>query len=326
MHSFPKPRIVISKCIEFDHCRYNGQIISSDQVKELESFIDFIPICPEIEIGLGVPRDPIRIIFQKGQRRLVQPTTTKDVTKSMNNFINSFVTSLKDIDGFILKSRSPSCGIKEVKIYPSESNVPPIKQSAGFFGEAILHQFPYHAIEDEGRLRNHSIREHFLRKIYTFASFRTVKQNKEIHELIDFHTNNKFLLMAYNQKELKNLGQIIASSDKKSRTKTIQNYETHLQQAFLKAPYCTRNINVLMHSLGYVSKHLSKNEKQFFLTSIEQYRTGKMSLASLNSIFKSWIIRFEQEYLDRQTFFNPYPEELIHAANIDSCQNRDFWK
>jgi uncharacterized protein YbgA (DUF1722 family) len=311
MSSFPKPRIVISKCIEFDHCRYNGQTISSDQVKELRSFIEFIPICPEVEIGLGIPRDPIRIIFQNDQRKLVQPATKKDVTKPMNDFIQTFFNSLENVDGFILKSRS---------------KVPPIKQSAGFFGEAVINKFSFLAIEDEGRLRNHTIREHFLRKIFAFASFRAIKQTQDINELINFHTTNKLLLMAYNQKKLKMLGQIIAKYNKKSKSDTYKNYEAHLQKVFYHPPQCTRNINVLMHSFGFVSSSLSKNEKEFFLTNIDQYRNGQASLASLTSIMKSWIIRFNHDYLLQQTFFQPYPEELVHAANIDSCQNRDYWK
>ena len=132
MYENVKPRIIISKCIEFDNCRYNGQIISSKEIKELIPYVDFIPVCPEVEIGLGIPRAPIRIVFKDNKNKLIQPETQKDVTKEMRNFTSTFLDSQDEIDGFILKSRSPSCGLKDVKIYPGEKQVPPISKSSGF--------------------------------------------------------------------------------------------------------------------------------------------------------------------------------------------------
>ena len=158
MKDFLKPRIVISKCIEFDTCRYNGQMISSDFVEKLKSFLEFIPVCPEFEIGLGVPRDPIRVISLGGNLRLIQPKTEKDVTKDMVDFSNSFLDKLSDLDGFILKSKSPSCGIKDVKVHAGGGIPPKDPKGPGFFGKAVLEKYPNLAIEDEGRLLNSRIK------------------------------------------------------------------------------------------------------------------------------------------------------------------------
>jgi len=321
-----KPRVVISKCIEFDNCRYNGQIISSNEVKELMPYVEFIPVCPEVEIKLGVPRDPIRIVFKSSKTLLLQPSTEKDITIQMNDFSKKFLESQRNIDGFILKSRSPSCGLKEVKIYSGERQVPPIGRSAGFFGKEVLKKFPHLAIEDEGRLRNPTIREHFLRMIFTYARLRHVKKTQSLSKLIDFHTQHKFLLMAYNQRQLKILGQIIANQNNESFENIINNYETHIYFTFKKSPRCASNINVLMHSLGYFKDKISKKEKSYFLESIDMYRSGSLSLASVISIIKSWIVRFDERYLEQQRFFSPYPEKLIHAENIDSCLSREYWK
>ena len=114
-----KPSIIISKCIEFDSCRYNAQIIRNEFVRKLKPFVDFFAVCPELEIGLGIPREPIRIIEKKEEKKLVQPATGKDVSKDMNSFADNFLKKNKDIDGAILKSKSPSCGIKDVKVYPT---------------------------------------------------------------------------------------------------------------------------------------------------------------------------------------------------------------
>lgn len=321
-----KPRVVISKCIEFEHCRYNGQIISSEQVKELQPYIEFIPVCPEYEIGLGIPRDPIRLVDINSQHHLIQPSTGKNVTKEMNDFSFSFLQQQKNIDGFILKSRSPSCGLKEVKIYSSSSSGAPIEKNAGLFARAVLKSFSHLAIEDEGRLRNPTIREHFLKTIYTYARFREVKQTQSLQNLIQFHTHHKFLFMAYNQLKLKELGRIVATADKKDLTKTFNSYEEKLHLIFSRAPRCTSNINILLHSFGYVSDGLSKDEKQFFLGEIEKYRNSQISLSSVVSILKSWIIRFNEPYLKEQLYFNAYPAQLVHAENIDSCQSRDYWE
>lgn len=321
-----KPRVIISKCIEFDHCRYNGQIISSEQVKELIPFIEFVPVCPEFEIGLGIPRDPIRIVQIDQQQQLIQPTTGNNLTEPMKNFASSFLQQQKNIDGFILKSRSPSCGLKEVKIYSHVTSGAAVAKNAGFFGRAVLQYFPHLAIEDEGRLRNSTIREHFLRTIYSYARFRAVKEKQQISDLIKFHTDNKFLFMAYNQSKLKKLGQIVATVKKISIEQVFSEYEKNLHELFSRSPRCTSNINILFHFFGYISDDLSKEEKKFFLNEIEKYRQSHISLASVIAILKSWIIRFNEPYLKRQTYLSPYPEELVHAENIDSCLSKDYWK
>lgn len=326
MQDFIKPHIVISKCIEFESCRYNGQIIRSPFVNELRPYVEFQPICPEVEIGLGIPRDPIRVIKKQGKRRLMQPATGRDVTDEMTDFTEDFLSSLSAIDGFILKSRSPSCGIKDVKIYPGEEKVPVIGKSAGFFGEAVLNQFPTMAIEDEGRLRNARIKEHFLRKIFLFARFREIKSEGSINDLIKFHTQNKFLLMSYHQKELRILGQIAAQQSGHPFSQTVYEYERHLSQIFAQAPRCTSIINVLQHCFGYVSSRLTTKEKKYFLEAVDNYRAGRLSLAAVTSILQSWMIRFDVTYLLEQSFFNPYPEALMHVEDVDSCLSRDFWK
>ncbi len=323
---FSKPKIVISKCIEFDNCRYNSQIIRSNFVSSLKPFVNFKPICPEVEIGLGVPRDPIRIIFEKNEKKLVQPSTNIDITDKMDNFSKTFLSNLNFIDGFILKSKSPSCGIKDVKIYPSKEKSAPIERGKGFFGEAVIKKFPNVAFEDETRLNNSIIKDHFLKRVFVFANFKEIKSKFSINKLIEFHTNNKFLLMSYNQKQLKIMGNIIASHKKESLDDIIHDYETHLFQVFLKAPRCISNINVLLHAFGYFSKDITFKEKSLFLDSINKFKEGQVSINVPITVINSWIVRFEEEYLKNQTFFNPYPQELMSVESIDVCSARNYWK
>jgi len=159
---YPRPRVVVSKCLGFAACRYNGLTIPDDFVQQLGPWVDYLTVCAEVQIGLGVPRQPVRIVSMAGEERLLQPGTGADVTEAMRGFAESYLDQLPAVDGFILKSRSPSCGIKDVRIYMGPDKGAAAQIGAGMFARAVLQRFAGLAIEDEGRLRNARIREHFL--------------------------------------------------------------------------------------------------------------------------------------------------------------------
>ncbi len=324
MTSFVKPRIIISKYIEFDFCRFNSQIIRSEIVSKLKSYVEFLALCPEVEIGFGVPREPIRIIEKQGKKFLLQPSTGRDVSCQMSSFAQQFLSTQHNIDGFLLKSQSPSCGTRDVKIYPAVTHSAAIRRDAGFFGEDVLRQFPFLAVEDEMRLQNPIIREHYLTKIYTFASFRNIKETPSLQQLLQFHTENKYLLMEYSQKELRILGNIQANQEKQHLSKVFADYEQHLHAAFSKAPRYTSQINVLDHAFGYISHELSGKEKKFYSDLIEKFRNGQITFSVPINLVRSWMIRFEQSYLFPQTFFQPYPDELLDIEVIKANEVRGF--
>ncbi|MGB7054916.1 MAG: DUF523 and DUF1722 domain-containing protein, partial [bacterium] len=280
MREFTKPRVVVSKCLGFAQCRWNGLTISDDFVDQLKPHVDFITTCPEVEIGLGVPRDPIRVVMQSGKLHLMQPATKADITDKMTEFCDTFLSSIEEIDGFILKSRSPSCGIKEVKIYPGMEKSAALKKGSGFFGTAVLERFSKLPVEDEGRLRNFLIREHFLKRLFTLSYFRSIKKSQKMKYLVQFQAENKFLLMAYNQKEFRIMGRIVANHEKKPPGQIYDEYQTHLFKALAKTPRYTSYINVLMHAMGHFRDKLNKGEKAFFLDLMEKYRSGKAPLKS----------------------------------------------
>lgn len=161
-----RPVVCVSKCLGFAPCRYNGTIALDKFVRKLKKRVKFIACCPEVEIGLGVPRDPIRIVSVKGGYHLVQPETGLDVTKRMEKKCREILGALLVIDGFILKSRSPSCGLRDVKIYSTPDSAVPVGKSAGFFARAAMKRFPDLPIEDENRLKNPRCRERFLAKLF----------------------------------------------------------------------------------------------------------------------------------------------------------------
>ena len=322
MDSLARPTIVVSKCLGFAACRYNGLSISSDVVKALMPHVDFVPVCAEVEIGLGVPREPIRVVSGPNGLRLLQPSTGADVTDRMTRFAASFLDSLAIVDGFILKSRSPSCGVRDVKVFRGVEKEAAVGKGSGFFGAAVVEKFPGHPVEDEGRLLNFRIREHFLTSLYALARFRAARARLAMRDLVGYQARNKLLLMSYSQKEMRLLGKLVANSGKKAPSAVFDEYEAHLRAALAKPPKYVSNINVLMHAMGYFKEGLTPPEKAHFMASLEKYRAGKIPLSATIAIVNSWLARFGSDYLKQQTYFEPYPEELVEIT--DSGKGRDL--
>jgi uncharacterized protein YbgA (DUF1722 family)/uncharacterized protein YbbK (DUF523 family) len=322
---FVTPAVVVSRCIEFDHCRWNGDMITSHIVDRLKEFVDFIPVCPEVEIGLGVPRDPIRIVSSEGAQHLVQPATGRDVSDEMTRFAGSFLDTLPGADGFILKNKSPSCGMKEVKIYQGADRGGSIGKTDGFFARMVLERFPGIPVEDEGRLRNMRIRDHFLTRLFTFSEFRTVRASDSVDALVRFHSENKLMLLAHNQRLEQEMGRTVANHDRLAPYLLMERYGDQLARALATAPRYTANVNVLLHASGHFRDRLTHQEKAFFLDAVEKYREGRVSICAPKNILKSWIVRFDEERLDRQTFFAPYPDRLMELDPADLDRGRDLW-
>jgi uncharacterized protein YbgA (DUF1722 family)/uncharacterized protein YbbK (DUF523 family) len=325
MRKFSTPIVVISRCLEFDHVRYNGGIVKSDFVRTIKDHVHCIPVCPEVEIGLGIPRDPVRIVRSDNQDRLMQPATGNDYTEEMVEFSRQFLHALPAVDGFILKSKSPTSGYRDVPIYPSLGRSAPIDKGAGFFARVILELFSGLPIEDEGRIRNHRIRDHFLTFLYCITEFREVKETHDIRQLLEFHSRNKILLMVHDQKITDELGRLLAQHTQEPFEAVASRYDMLLRAAFKRPAQYTSNINALLHTLGHFSKRLNHEEKALFLDAIEQYRNGRTSIAPAKMILREWIARFGDDYLFNQTFFSPYPEALFDTEVSETDRGRDFW-
>jgi uncharacterized protein YbgA (DUF1722 family)/uncharacterized protein YbbK (DUF523 family) len=310
-----KPVLVVSRCLGFEACRWNGAVIPSELINLLKPHVDMITPCPEVEIGLGVPREPIRIIRQDGRLMLFQPAKERDVTLQMQEYSSRFIRELGDVDGFILKSKSPSCGTREVSIYPRKGKVAAIERGSGLFGGAILDYFINLPVESEGRLLNYRIREHFLTHLYTRARFRRLLSRPSMKSLVEFQARHKFIFLACSQKYLRKLGRLVANPDKKKLDQLLPEYESLLGPTFEKIPNYTAHINVLQHALGYMSDKISPREKTHFLNLLDDYRNDRFPLSALLSVLESWIIRFGESYLLDQFYFQPFPRNLVEITD-----------
>ncbi|MFD3156657.1 YbgA family protein [Haloimpatiens sp. FM7330] len=315
MEKFAKPIIAVSKCLGFEACRYNGQMSNDSFVEKLKDYVEYKTVCPEVAIGLETPRDTLRLVREGENIRILQPKSNNDYTEKMMEFSNEFLKNIGEVDGFILKSRSPSCGIKDVKIYESIERGSASKKGKGIFGDLVSQLFYNLPIEDDGRLRDYTIRHHFLTKLYLMASFREIKRSKSIEELINFHNRNQLLFMSYNQKQLNNLKNVLNNKENLNKEEMFNEYEKYLALVFVRMPRYTSNIKVLMKSMEYFLDKLSLKEKEFILDTIEKYKNHHVPFTVPLYVIKSYVVRFEIHELLNQSFFEPYPEELIETRD-----------
>ena len=321
MSRYPKPNIVLSKCLGFAACRYDGTKLRDDFVRALKPYVSFKTICPEMEIGLGTPRDPIRIICSGADsaERLIQPATGKDLTRRMARFSTQYLSGLDEIDGFILKSKSPSCGIRDTKRYSNAEASSPVGRGSGLFAAEVLRRFCGLAIEDEARLTNTGIRERFLAHIFTLAGFRAVKKSGSMKRLIRFHTQNRFLLMTLSEREMRVMDRIIADITCASVAglpleTAFGEYEKLLRSALSRNPRRATHCKALRQAFGYVSKRLKPGERRLFKESVEKYAQKQLPLGEVTALLHVWIARYHVKQLEEQTYFKPYPPQLLRVC------------
>jgi uncharacterized protein YbgA (DUF1722 family)/uncharacterized protein YbbK (DUF523 family) len=319
---FARPKLYSSKCLGFADCWWNGQRKQSDFIDNVTPFVDFVTHCPEVEIGLGVPRQSVRIVLEGQERRFVQPATGTDLTDKMTEFVDDLSDKLENVDGFVLKAGSPSCSIDRVRYYSGPEKGASVKKyGSGFWGGKVLEKFSGIPIEEDGKLRNPKFREAFLTKIFMVADFRRVRESGRMHELVKYHSRNKYLIMTYGQKYVPQLGRIVANPEKKRFDEVTQDYFEIMKQFMNATPRSTSIINVMTKLYGYFSKLVSKREQDFFLKTIDSYRRGVASLTSIRETIRMWAIRFDEKYVDDQTIFQPFPEELNSICDVQSFKS-----
>ncbi len=305
-----KPVVVLSRCINKEPVRYNGGIINDEFAKKLENYVDYITVCPEVDIGMPVPRPTVLLANIQDSIRMIEPTTKTDYTDKLKSFSERFLQNLKEVDGFLLKSKSPSCGVSDTKLYQKDLKHS-IGKTDGLFAGLAKKHFPYLPVEDEGRLHDFWIKQDFLTKIFTYAEFRTLKnQLTHITQLTNFHQKHKYLLMLYSPFNLKKMGRVIANWDKNGLEKTIQNYEELLRQTLSKHQTINSHINVLQHIYGHFSDLLKTGEKRQFHRILNKLKEDRSYLKVALEFVRNFVYRFEDNYLASQKYLYPYPEEL----------------
>lgn len=300
----------MSRCVEFDNCRYNGEMISSPVVRQLKKRVKMVPVCPEVEIGLGVPRQPLRLIVGPSGHRLIQPATGRDVTETLKDFSTRFLDTSPFVDGIILKDRSPSCGLRNAGIFADAVAHRPLKKGMGLFASQVVTKFPFAVITDELHLKDPRKRDHFLTSIFTSAEFHAIRNHESKSNIVQFHAENKYLLTAYHRQEYRILTRLITNRERRPFDTVIREYQDRLLHALAKPPRFTSHIAVLTHALGHLEDAVTEPERKQFNKAIERFRKGLISVQEPRDLIKKWALQYDEDYLLQQTYFEPYPAEL----------------
>ncbi len=324
MNKFYTPVLGVSRCLGFDACRYDGQIFHIDLVEALQPFCKVVTVCPEVDAGLTIPRKAVQLKFDGNNRYLIQRETEKDITKKVEEIAKSWLSENQNMDGMILKGRSPSCGVKAVKMYDMKKGYLISAKNQGLFPELVLKKKPAMLLEEEGRLTNAKLRDHFLARLFIQAEFRSVMESPSVRKLVAFQEKHKLLQMRYNQREQKVLGRIVANARKETIQDSVKEYNEHLQYLWRNPPRCGSVINVLLHAFGYFKKVLKAPEKAYFLDLLDDYKESKIPLSVVTHVLQTWILHYDVSYLKNQSFFMPYPPALISRVDSgkpDNCSS-----
>jgi len=308
--AWPRPRVVVSACLGFAAVRYSGELIPDKVVAALKEHVDFVPVCPEVEIGLGVPRPVVRLVRGEEGPRMVQPKTGEDLTERMRAFSQRFLQGLGEVEGFLLKNRSPSCALKDAKRYDHAEGGGVVGKGPGLFAQAVEEAFPLLPKEDEGRLTNPRIRAHFFTRIFALARLRRVE---DLPGLMAFHARYKLLLLAYNQKEARALGRLLAGAKGRPFPEVHGAYEEGFLRATERPWRLGAMADALLHAFGHFKKALAPREKAHFLDLLADFREERLPLEAPLALLASWARRFAEPYVEAQALLEPYPRALMHV-------------
>lgn len=309
-----KPKLIVSKCLNYENCRFDGQSYNDKVVAMIKNCADVETVCPEKEIGLEVPRNPIRIEKHKDEYKLIQLKSNIDYTSQMNEFAEEFLNKTDDVDGFILKSRLPSCGLNDVKIYPKGQKCSLRRNGRGFFAEKIAGKYLNIPIEDEGRLKNYHIRDEFFTRIFAINNL------KSEDSIVDFHKKNYLLLKSYDEKSLDDLQNIISKPE--INDADMELYKNKVYEILSKKRNRKGKTSVIISVFDRYKNNLKADEVEYFEKLLNLYEEQKIPFSSLIVALHIYALRFDDKSFLNDTFFNPYPEELISIS--DSGKGRDY--
>ena len=305
-------KIGISACLLGENVRWNGGHSRDRYLTDtLGLYVEYVPVCPEVECGMGVPRETLRLAGDPDNPSLVTSKTNIDHTDRMNRWARKRLKDLEkeDLCGFIFKKKSPSSGLFNVPVRTSKGM--PQKKGQGIFARIFTEHFPLIPVEEEGRLHDPKLRETFIEQIFTLKRWReTLAKRKSMGTLVEFHTRHKLLMMSHSPNHSRLMGKLVAGGKAIPAKDLFEQYETLLMEALRLKTTQKKNINVLQHIMGYFKKLISPDEKQELLEIIEQYRKEYVPLIVPVTLLNHYVRKYKQPYLAQQVYLNPHPVAL----------------
>lgn len=302
----------ISSCLLGNEVRYDGGH-KRDRfiVGTLGDYFEFVPVCPELAIGLGVPRQPIRLRGQPGSIRVVGVDDDQlDVTDDLRDYGRRMAGELSDISGYILKSKSPSCGMERVKLYADKGA--PSSLGVGQYAAAFMETYPELPLEEEGRLCDPVLRENFIERVFAFRRWQDMSHGGVTpKKLIDFHTRHKLAILAHSPHAYRELGRLVAAAGNADIHTLAADYLRLLMTTLKKRATRRQHTNVLQHIQGYLKRELDADDKVELVEVIERYRLGQLPLIVPITLLKHHFRKKPDAYIAGQVYMNPHPPELM---------------
>jgi len=306
-------KVGISSCLLGNEVRYDGQHKLDRFLRdELGKYVEWYPLCPEVECGLPIPRESMRLVGDDPDNpRLLTVRTKRDITPQMESYTAKRLDLLvgENLRGFVFKSKSPTSGMRGVKIYTEQGL--PSRSGSGIFAREFMQRFPNIPVEDEGRLHDAGIRENFIETLFVYDRWRTyVETDASPAGLIAFHSTHKYLLMAHAPAGLREAGKIVAAARKPTLSESLPAYESVLIKTLRLHATVKKHVNVLQHIMGYFKQQLSADEKQELLDVIDRYARSYVPLIVPVVLLNHYVRKYDEPYLKTQWYLHPHPDEL----------------
>jgi uncharacterized protein YbgA (DUF1722 family)/uncharacterized protein YbbK (DUF523 family) len=311
-------RVGISACLKGDEVRFDGGHKRDVFLTEtFGRFVEWVPVCPEVECGLSTPRESMRLVRVENGVRLLTVKSGVDLTAQMEHFSRSRVSALvgEDLSGFVLKKDSPSCGLERVKIYDRHGI--PARGGRGLFAAALVDAFPHLPVEEEGRLADPRLRDNFVERVFAYRGLRSLFVARwTVGELVRFHTVHRLLLLAHAPEAYRQLGRLVAGAGALSRRELERRYIEAFMAGLAQLATTRRHTNVLQHMASYFKYRLDTASKRELADTIADYRRGLVPLVVPLTLLRHYVRRFEVAYLAEQTYLQPHPKELMLRNHV----------
>lgn len=308
-----KIKIGISACLLGENVRYDGSHKSDHYLSDtMGRYVEWVPVCPEVEYGLSVPREAMHLSGDPDHPRLVTRSTGIDHTDGMLAWAANRLKSMEDEDlcGFVFKSKSPSSGMRGVKIYKATGR--PAKKGVGIFAKAFMDRFPHIPVEDDEHLHDPTLRENFIQRVSVFMRWKnTLKTGRSVRTLTEFHTDHKLLIMSHSIPHYRRLGKLAAGAGRYRPRELFEKYIDILMQGLKLRATAKKNVNVLQHITGYFKQMLTADEKKELREIIGQYHNQHMPLIAPVTLLNHYVRKYDEPYLKRQYYLHPHPMELM---------------
>ncbi len=311
-------RIGISTCLLGEQVRYDGGHKRDRFLTDvLGGYVDWVSVCPELEVGMGVPREAVRLVGSASKPRMVGIDSGEDWTGRMESYASKRVAQLGKLDlcGYILKSKSPSCGMERVKIYSGKGA--PSKNGVGIFAEAWIRGHPLIPVEEEGRLNDPVLRENFIVRVFAYHRLRRLMSGRfTTGRLVEFHTAEKYLLMSHSPKHYRELGRLVGNAKKAAPAHLKDSYSGTFMECLKLHATVKKNVNVLQHIVGFLPDGIPDGDRKEVLQVVEDYRRGYVPLVVPVTLLRHHVRAHAIAYIANQTYLNPHPRELMLRNHV----------